>query len=105
MVPVMSLQSLTNLFPISHSSDTLDESGALATLSCYEIQEPLASIAGQALAGGAVSALKTKTAIKAMGYIIIQIITHQTNIRASHICFMNIADEKCRINNMLILKF
>ena len=33
------------------------------------------------------------------------IITHQTNIRASHICLMNIADEKCRINNMLILKF
>ena len=103
MVPVMSLQSLTNLFPISHSSDTLDESGALATLSCYEIQEPLASIAGQALAGGAVSALKTKTAIKAMGYISIQ--THQTNIRASHICFMNIAYEKCRINNVSILKF
>ena len=100
MVPVMSLQSLTNLFPISHSSDTLDESGALATLSCYEIQEPLASIAGQALAGGAVSALKTKTSIKAMGYIITQ-----TNIIASHVCFMNMAYAKCRIKNILILKF
>ena len=72
--------------------------GALPNVSCYEIKEPLASIAGQALAGGTVSALKTKRAIIAMGYNVIQIIT-QTNIRLSHIYFyfMNMADEKWRI--------
>ena len=63
--------------------------GALPTVSCYELKEPLASFAGQALAGGALSELKTKTSIKAMGYIITQ-----TNIRASHVCFMNMAYAK-----------
>ena len=78
--------------------------GALPNVSCYDINEPLASIAGQALAGGTVSALKTKTAIIAMGYNDNQIIT-QTNIRSSQIYFINMADEKWRIKNILILKF